>query len=96
MTYSRADHVCVGQLIQSNSTKDQQIIGYKKALDLKDLAITNADERAKKWMDTSLRLEDNIQKIDSIKKQNEWIYFGLGVLATGLAGITAAQLSRAH
>lgn len=96
VTYSKADHICVGQTVQDNATKAQQIDSYKKAIDLKDLAITKSDARAQNWMDTSLKLEDNVQKMDSIKKQNEWIYFVLGVVATSLAGITAAQLSRAR
>lgn len=94
--YSQALNLCVGQTVQDNSTKDKQIQDYKKAIDLKDLAITKSDARAQNWMDTSLKLEDNVQKMDSYKKQNEWIYFILGVVATSLAGITAAQLSRAH
>lgn len=95
VTYSKADHICVGQTVQGSATKDKQIQDYKQAITLKDLAITKSDARAQNWMDTSLKLEDNVQKMDSIKKQNEWIYFILGVVATSLAGITAAQLSRA-
>ena len=55
VTYSKADHVCVGQAVQDNATKDKQIQTYKQALDLKDLAITKSDARAQNWMDTSLK-----------------------------------------
>ena len=96
VTYSKADHVCVGQSVQDNATKDKQIQDYKQAITLKDLAITKSDARAQNWMDTSLKLEDNVQKMDSIKKQNEWIWFGLGILSAVGLGMTAAQLSRAH
>lgn len=95
VTYSKADHNCVGQLVQDDKTKTQQVQDLNKAITLKDLAITKADERAQNWMDTSLKLEQHVQTVDSLKKQNEWIYFVLGVVATSLAGITAAQLSRA-
>lgn len=91
--YTKECHIKVGQLVQDNQVKDQQITDYKKAIELKDLAITKADQRAQLWMDTSLKLEDNIQRMDSIKSKNEWIYFGLGVLTMFAAGMAAAQLS---
>lgn len=94
--YSQALNLCVGQTVQDNATKDKQIQDYKKAIDLKDLAITKSDARAQNWMDTSLKLEDNVQKMDSLKKQNEWIWFGIGILSAIGLGMTAAQLSRAR
>jgi hypothetical protein len=96
VTYSKADHICVGQLVQSESTKDQQITDYKKALDLKDLAITKSDARAQLWMDTSVRLESTVQSVDKLKKDNEWLYFSLGALTVIGTGFMAAQLLRAH
>lgn len=92
VTYSKAQHVCVGQLVQDNATKTQQIADLNKAITLKDLAITKSDERAQLWMDTSFKLEDNIQKMNSLKSTNEWVYFGLGVLTIFAAGMATAQL----
>lgn len=94
--YSKECHIKVGQLVQDNQTKDKQIDDLNKAITLKDLAITKSDQRTQVWMDTSLKLEDNIQKIDSLKKSNEWIYFGLGVLSTFAAGMAAASLTNRH
>ena len=92
--YTKECHVHVGELVQDNDVKTQQVDKLNKALDLKDLAITKADQRTQLWMDTSLKLEDNIQKMDSLSKKNEWLYFGLGVLTTFAAGYAAAQLTR--
>jgi hypothetical protein len=96
VTYPAAAHLCVGQLVQDNATKDQQIVDYKKALTLKDLAVTAADARADLWLNTSLKLEGTVQNIDKLKKDDQWISFGLGALTVIGAGLMAAQLSRAH
>lgn len=93
-TYTKECHVKVGQLVQDNATKDQQINDLNKAITLKDLSITTADQRADNWMNTSLKLEENVQKMDSLKNTNQWIYFGLGVLTVFAAGMAASQLSR--
>jgi hypothetical protein len=95
-TYSQALNLCVGQTVQDNVTKAQQITDYTKALTLKDLAITKSDARADLWMSTSLKLEENVQKVDTLKRDNEWIFFGLGALTVIGAGMAAAQLSRIH
>lgn len=91
--YTKECHVKVGETIQDNKIKDEQINKYVEAIKFKDLAITKSDERGDKWMNTSLKLEDNIQKIDSYKNTNQWIYFGLGALTVFAAGMAAAQLS---
>lgn len=89
--YSAECHLKVGQLVQDNSTKDKQIVDLKTAIDLKDLALQKSDQRAQLWMDTSFKLEDNIQKIDSFKNTNQWVYFGLGVLTMFAATYAASQ-----
>lgn len=93
VTYSAADHLCVGNLMQDNATKGQQVQDLSKAITLKDLAITKADARAQLWQDTDLKLEDNIQKMDSFKSYSNWAYFALGVLSVVAAGIAANQVS---
>jgi hypothetical protein len=94
VTYSKADHICVGQLVQDNATKTQQIKDYTQALTLKDLALTKADQRTQLWLDTSLKLEDNIQKVDSLQKTSFWVSFGLGALTVIGTGIMASQMVR--
>jgi hypothetical protein len=92
--YTEACHLKVGQLIQSNTTLTAQVADLTKAISLKDLALTTADNRTQLWMNTSDRLVDRVNKIDDTVKHNEWLYFGLGVLTTFAAGYIAAQAIR--
>lgn len=96
VTYSKADHICVGQLAQDNATKTQQIQDYVKAITLKDMALSDADKRTQLWIDTSLKLESNIQSIDSYKNTSNWIYFGLGVLTVVGAGFALSSITIRH
>lgn len=91
-SYTKDCHIKVGELVQDNEIKDKQIVDYKKAIELKDLAITVADKRTQLWMDTTFKLEDNINRIDSFKKTNQWIYFGLGALTMFAAAYAAGQV----
>lgn len=79
-TYSEECHLKVGQLVQSNETKDRQIADLSKAIELKDLAITKADARADLWMGTSDKLMDRVNKIDELQSKNNMLYYGLGIL----------------
>lgn len=90
--YTEACHQKVGQVVKDNQSKTAQIADLTKAITLKDLALTDADKSKQNWIDTSGKLEDRLQKVDSLQKTNEWVYFGLGVLTTFLAGIAAAKL----
>lgn len=92
--YTEECHLKVGKLVQDNQTKDLQIGDLTKAIQLKDLALVKADERTQLWMDTSDKLQNRMTTVDSLAKKNEWIYFGLGVLATVGAGYVASQMYR--
>ncbi len=94
VVYSAQDHICVGNLVQDNKIKSQQVQDLNKAISLKDLAIQKSDQRAQLWQDTSLKLEDNIQKVDQLQKTNEWTWFALGALSIVAAGVAASQVSR--
>jgi hypothetical protein len=91
-TYSEELHLCVGALVQANNIKDQQMADLTKTLTLKDLSIKESNERADLWSKTSSQLESRVEKLDSMDKNNEFIYFGAGVLATVLTGFMAARL----
>lgn len=90
--YTPTLHLCVGKLVQDGKVKDTQIQDLTKAIQLKDLALTASDSRAKLWMDTSLSEQDRLMKIDSAQKQNNFLYFGLGILASIGVGMTTARL----
>ncbi len=83
----------VGQLVQDAKIKDQQIADYSKAIQLKDLALTNADARTALWTKTAEDEQDRMNKLDSEQKHSDWLYFGLGVATTFLAGYAAAKLA---
>lgn len=92
--YSGECHRKVGQLQEENKTKDAQLADLNKALELKDLAIQKADARTQMWMDTSLKLEADVNKIDDLRSKNEVLYFALGVVFTGAAVWGASQFVR--
>lgn len=93
-TYSKELHLCVGNMKQDLSIATQQNDKLGKALDLKDLAITKADQRADLWQASTFKLEDRINAIDEMKDKNNWMYFGLGVLTMFAAGYVASQAYR--
>lgn len=90
--YTEECHLEVGKLVQDAKIKDQQIKDLNKAIELKDLAIKLSDDRATLWSHTSTTLENRLQKVDSLEKSNEWLYFGMGVVSTFLASYAAAKL----
>jgi hypothetical protein len=95
-TYSKECHIKVGEMKYDLGVKDLQIEKLNKALDLKDLAITKADQRADMWMNTTYKLEDRINTIDQMRSNNQWIAFGLGALTMFAAAYAASQLSHNH
>ena len=69
------------------------IIEYKKAIDLKDLALTSSNTRADLWMNTSFKLQDRMNSVDDIKNKNQLLMFFAGVAVTSLAVWGAGQLA---
>jgi hypothetical protein len=92
--YTQGCHEAVGKLVQDNQALTLQVGDLTKAIALKDLALTKADDRTQLWMNTSDKLIDRVDKIDDTVKHNEWLYFGLGVLTTFAAGYVVSQTVR--
>lgn len=90
--YSEPCHLAVGQLVQDAKVKDQQISDLTKAIQLKDLAITNSDARVALWQTTSDNELNRLNTIQNDNKRNEYLAFGLGVGLTFLAAYSAAKL----
>ena len=90
--YTEELHLCVGKLVKENKVKDEQILNLTKAITLKDLALDSSDKRVNLWMDTSMKLEDRVNKIDSMQKSNNFLFFSAGILTTILAGFMTAKL----
>lgn len=92
--YSVDCHKQVGKLVADGKDKDDQIAQLTKTIQLKDLGIQTQETRAQLWLDTSMKLEDRVNQMDAMKSTNQWLFFGLGVLTTGLSVWGAGQLRR--
>lgn len=92
--YSRELHICVGIMKRDLGIALTQKDLLYSALELKEVALTKANERADLWMQTSKKLESNIETMDSLYQRNKWLYFGLGILAASAAVYGAGQLRR--
>lgn len=91
-TYSKELHICVGQMKQDLDIANSQLADYKKAIDLKDLALVDTQKRSDIWMNTSFQLQDRMNAVDKLKSSNELLYFIGGVIFTGLSVWGAGQL----
>jgi hypothetical protein len=92
--YTEECHQKVGQLVQSNATQAAQIADYQKAITLKDLAITAADQRTQLWTKTAEDEQDRMNKLTADQNRSVWLYFGLGALTVIGAGFMTAKLIR--
>lgn len=92
--YSTECHIKVGEMKRDLETANQQVVVLTKAIELKDLAYAKSNERLELWMNTTYKLEDRLNKIDSLQAKNSWLMFGLGVVVTSAAVWGAGQLRR--
>ncbi len=72
--------------------REEQVAKLTKTIELKDLAIRTQEQRADLWMNTALKLEDRVNAMESLKRQNEILWFVGGIALTGLAVWGAGQL----
>jgi len=93
LTYPANLHICVGKLVQDNATKAQQIVDLNKSVDLYRLSIQTDEQRIQNLMMTLANVQTKIQDASDLQSKNQILYFGLGVLTTGLAAYSAAKLS---
>lgn len=93
VTYPAALHDCVGKLVQDNSAQKESIAKLNDAVKLYQLTIQTDEQRIQNWIATSISLEKRVEATANLETKNEWLYFGLGVLATGAAAYTAAKLT---
>lgn len=91
--YTKDLHLCVGEMKQDLEISQKQNEKLVKALDLKDLALTKADQRTELWMNTAFKLEDRVNTLDEMRKTNQWLYFGLGIATMFVATYAASQLN---
>ena len=92
--YTKECHLAVGQLVQTNKIQLTQISELNSAIQLKDLALTQSEQRVNMWMNTVNNEQDRLNKVDQDQKHNDFIYFGLGILATIGTGFALARLTK--
>jgi len=90
--YTSDCHREVGKLKNEAEERREQVKNLNEAIKLKDLTITTHTERADLWMNTSFKLEDRVNTIERMNSTNRWLYFGIGVIFTGLSVWGAGQL----
>lgn len=90
--YSSECHIKVGEMKRDNGLLTTQVADYQKVIELKDLALTKANERADLWMNASFKLQDRMNAVDELKSKNQLLTFFAGVAVTGLAVWGAGQL----
>ena len=90
--YTEACHQKVGLLVQQNASLTTQVADYQKAIQLKDLALTAEDSRVQMWEKSSLDEQQRLMTISADQKHNDFLYFGLGILATIGTGFAVAKL----
>jgi hypothetical protein len=83
--YTEECHQQVGKLVQSN--KD-----LTSVIQLKDLALTNADVRTQLWEKTADNEMDRLNKLSADQKHSDWLYFTLGAATVIMTGFMAARL----
>lgn len=90
--YSPTLNLCVGQLVQDSKVKDQQISDLNKAISLKDLALTTADQRTLLWQKTSDDQLNRLNTIQADQARSGWIYYALGAASMFLGAYAAAKI----
>lgn len=92
--YSNECNRRVGKLVLDAKDREEQVGKLNETIRLKDLAVGEQEKRANLWMETSLKLEDRVNTIDSMESTNKWLYFGLGIIVFGASVWGASQLTR--
>lgn len=92
--YSLECHKQVGGLVANELIHTKQKEELNKALELKDLALHKSDQRLMNWREESYKQHDFLLKQEKLSDVQKWIYFGLGVVVTGLAVHGASKLGK--
>jgi hypothetical protein len=83
--YSKDCHLDYGRLRKAEPLYKEQVKELESSVKLKDLALKYSNERTDNWKKTTYKLEDKLLKLEKNHDRMKWVYFGLGILTTGLA-----------
>jgi hypothetical protein len=90
--YQKDCHIDYGRLRKAEPLYKKQAKELRKSIEMKDLALKYSNERTETWKKTTYKLEDKMLKLEKNHDRMKWVYFGLGILATGAAVYAAGQL----
>lgn len=90
--YSKECHLEVGKTFGALEKREQQVQLLEKTIELKDLALDKSYERIENFRESTYKLEDRVNAMEEMKKNNEILYFVLGIVVTGVAVYGAGQL----
>jgi predicted nucleotidyltransferase component of viral defense system len=79
--YSKAQHLCVKDLLDTNKLRELEVKELNNAIKLKDLAYKYSSDRANLAEELAIK---NTERLNSIQKSSEYqnyIFFGGGILA---------------
>jgi len=94
LQYNNDCHKEFGLTRKNLSDAEGEIVQLRKTIELKDLMIEKSDEQVDLWMKESIEQNKRLNNIKNASEKNKWLWFGLGVLATGAAVYGAGQLSK--
>ncbi len=90
--YTKECHIKVGEVVETNEIQKKQIENFNQIIDHKDNVIDLHRKRVKNWKETSKELEEHVNMLQATKGADDWVWFGLGVLATSAAVYGAGHL----
>lgn len=93
-TYSLDCHLEFGKIRQTEKQRLDEIDHLKSSIQMKDMALDLADKRIENWKDATYKMEDRIMKLDKTNDNMKILYFGLGIVVTGLAVWGAGHLAK--
>jgi hypothetical protein len=92
--YTPECHKKVGKVVTDLEDREEQVNLLKEALTYQKEATEGERKRAELWRDTTFKLEDRMTTIERWKKYNDWMYFGFGVLVTGVSAWAIGQAAK--
>lgn len=92
--YSDDCHLRVGRLVQDEKDYKIEVKQLRKTIELKDLTIGDLKKDRNRWEDEAVEQFERFDKYKKAESKRTWLWFGLGVLATGAAVYGASHLNK--
>lgn len=93
LKYSNDCHKEFGLTRQNLKYAEEEIVELRKNIALKDLVIQKTEEQVDLWKAESIEQNIRLNNVEAAAEKNKWLWFAIGVVATGAAVYTAGQLN---